>query len=146
MEPTPITIERTYSAPVERVWKAITDKDEMKRWYFDIKDFRPEAGFEFQFYGQGHKGEQYLHLCRVTEAVPGKKLSYSWSYEGYQGMSHLTFELFPEGNKTRLKLTHAGLETFPPDNPDFAKESFTEGWAELTGKHLKEYLENVAVG
>ena len=29
---TPFTIERTYNAPVENVWKAITDKDEMKKW------------------------------------------------------------------------------------------------------------------
>jgi hypothetical protein len=36
-----------------------------------------------------------------------------------------SFELFREGDQTRLKLTHAGLETFPPLT-DFAKENFSK--------------------
>ncbi len=136
----PFTIERTLDAPAEKVWKAITDKNQMKQWYFDLAEFKPEVGFEFSFYGQGHKGEQYLHLCKVTDVVPGKKLQYSWSYDKYEGNSFVTFELFPEGNKTRLKLTHEGLETFPANNPDFAKESFMGGWTELIGKLLPAFL------
>ena len=136
----PITKEVLLNVPVSKVWKAITDKDEMKKWYFEITEFKPEVGFEFQFYGQGHKGEKYLHLCKITEVIPEKKLTYSWSYQGYEGMSYLTFELFDENGKTKLKLTHAGLETFPQDSPDFARKSFIEGWTYITGKSLKEYL------
>ena len=51
MSTNPFVIERTYNAPVERVWKAITDMDQMKQWYFDFEEFKPEKGFEFQFYG-----------------------------------------------------------------------------------------------
>ena len=29
-----IIIERTFNAPVDAVWNAITDKDQMKQWYF----------------------------------------------------------------------------------------------------------------
>jgi uncharacterized protein YndB with AHSA1/START domain len=134
-------IERTYNAPIEKVWKALTDKEQIKQWYFDIADFKPEAGFKFQFYGEGHKGEKYLHLCKITEVIPMKKLQYSWQYEGYQGNSFVTFELFPEKNGTRLKLTHEGLETFPPNSPDFVKKSFAEGWTYITGKSLKEFVE-----
>src|SRR5207253_2026623 len=112
----PFIIERTYNASAERVWRAITDREQMKQWYFDIKDFKAELGAEFQFEG-GTKEKCYTHLCKVTEVVPQKKLTYSWRYEGYEGNSFVTFELFPEGDKTRLKLTHAGLETFPA-NPD----------------------------
>jgi len=36
----PLVIERTYNTTVEKVWKAITDKDEMKHWYFDLEEFR----------------------------------------------------------------------------------------------------------
>jgi len=137
----PFIIERTFNAPVEKVWKAITDKEEMKQWYFDLADFKPVVGFEFQFYGQGHKGEQYLHLCKITDAVVNKKLRYSWKYDNYEGMSFVTFELFEEGDKTRLKLTHEGLETFPASNPDFAKESFMQGWTELISTLLPKFLE-----
>ena len=47
----PFVIERTYNAPVEKVWKAITDNDLMKQWYFKIAAFKPEVGFEFSFDG-----------------------------------------------------------------------------------------------
>jgi uncharacterized protein YndB with AHSA1/START domain len=126
------------------VWKAITDKDQMKQWYFDIAAFKPEAGFEFQFYGEGKHGEKFLHLCKIIEAIPGKKLTYSWRYEGYEGDSFVTFELFGEGDKTRLKLSHKGLETFPVTaHNDFAKENFMEGWTYIIGKGLKEYVEKI---
>ena len=141
MKKEPFVIERIYSAPVEKIWKAITDKDEMKQWYFDLSEFKPVVGFEFQFPGEGRRGEKYLHLCKITDVVPHKKLTYSWRYDGYEGNSFVTFELFEEGDKTRLKLTHEGLETFPLNNPDFAKESFAEGWTYIIGKSLKEFVE-----
>lgn len=141
MEQQPFVIERIYNAPVEKVWKALTDKNQMKEWYFDLKEFTPEVGFEFTFYGQGHKGEQYLHLCKITDVVPLKKLQYTWRYDKYEGNSTVTFELFKEGVQTRLKLTHEGLDSFPASNPDFAKESFTEGWTFITGTALKEFVE-----
>lgn len=134
-----VHIERSFNVSVERVWKAITDKDQMKKWYFDLEAFRPEVGFEFSFRGQGHKGEQYLHLCKVTEVVPMRKLTYSWRYEGHEGNSFVTFELFPEGNGTRLVLNHEGLDTFPV-HPDFARESFLQGWTELITVSLDNYL------
>lgn len=140
MKNEPFVIERTYDAPLASVWKAITDKDQMKQWYFDLKEFKPEVGFEFQFTG-GEEGRYYLHLCRVTEVIVNKKLTYSWRYDGYAGNSFVTFELFEEGNKTRLKLTHEGLETFPVDNPDLAKENFAAGWNHIIGTSLKEFVE-----
>ncbi|MBC7861539.1 MAG: SRPBCC domain-containing protein [Bacteroidia bacterium] len=136
----PFIIERTYNAPAALVWKAITNKEDMKHWYFDLKEFRPEPGFEFQFEG-GPPEKSYLHLCKITEVVPEKKITYSWRYDGYEGISFVTFELFAEGNKTTVKLTHAGLETFPASNPDLAKENFATGWNHIIGISLKEYLE-----
>lgn len=136
----PLVIEKTFNAPVEKVWKAISDKEEMKKWYFDLAEFKPEPGFKFQFTGQGKEGENFLHLCEVKEVLPNQKLKHSWRYDGYEGNSFVTFELFPEGDKTKLKLTHEGLETFPKV-PAFAKENFEEGWNYIIGKSLKEYLE-----
>ncbi len=136
----PVIIEKTFNAPPDKVWKAITDKDEMKNWYFNLKEFRPEPGFKFRFSGGPSEDNQYLHICKITEVIPGRKLSHSWRYDGYEGISYVTFELFPEGDKTRLKLTHSGLETFPENNPDFAKEKFAAGWQEIIGSNLKNYL------
>lgn len=136
----PFVIERTYNATIEKVWKAITDKEQMKQWYFDLAEFKPEVGFEFQF-SAGTEHKTYVHLCKVTEVIPYKKLAYSWRYEGYSGNSFVTWELFAAGDKTRVKLTHAGLETFPVENPDLAKHNFAEGWNDIVGNLLREFLE-----
>jgi uncharacterized protein YndB with AHSA1/START domain len=140
MKSDPFIIERTFNAPVTKVWKALTDKSDMKQWYFDLAEFKPEVGFEFQFYG-GTEGKQYLHLCKITNVIPNKKLTYSWKYDGYAGESFVTFELFPEGDKTRLRLTHEGIETFPADVPDFSRKNFEEGWTQIIGTSLKDFLE-----
>jgi len=137
-----IVKEVLINAPVAKVWQAISDKNEMKHWYFDLAEFRPEVGFEFQFEG-GPDDRVYVHLCKVTEVVPEQKLSYSWRYKGYPGDSLVTFELFPEGDKTRVKLIHTGVESFG-DNPDLARENFDAGWTDLIQKLLKEYLEKNA--
>ena len=73
--------------------------------------------------------------------IPFKKISYTWRYEGYEGNSLVVFELFEEGNSTRLQLTHEGLETFPESNPDLAKEKFNEGWNHIIGRSLKDHLD-----
>ena len=75
--------------------------------------------------------------------IPKKKLTYSWRYDGYEGNSFVTFELFKEGNKTWLRLSHKGLESFPVTaHDDFAKENFLQGWTSIVGAGLKEYVEN----
>ena len=140
----PLILERTFNAPVARVWKAITDKDDFQHWYFKLEDFKPVVGFEFQFRA-GKDEVKYLHLCKVTEVVPGKKIAYTWRYDGYEGDSLVTFELFAEGDRTRLKLTHTGLETFA-HTPAFARERFDQGWTCLLGTCLKEFVEAKFVG
>jgi uncharacterized protein YndB with AHSA1/START domain len=140
MDTEPFVIERTYNAPIAKVWKAITSKDDMKNWYFDVTEFKPEVGFEFEFYGE-NEGRRFLHKCKIKEVVTGKKISYSWRYDGHEGSSVVTFELSEEGTKTKLKLTHEGLETFPQDNPDFTRKNFEGGWTYITSKSLKEFVE-----
>jgi uncharacterized protein YndB with AHSA1/START domain len=133
-------IERTFNAPIHRVWRAITDKNAMKEWFFELVEFIPEVGFEFRFWG-GTPERQYLHICKITDIEVGRKLAYTWRYDGVEGISKLVFELHAEGNKTLVKLTHEGLESFPHDNPDLAAKNFAEGWTYLMDKSLKEFLE-----
>lgn len=137
-----IVLERLFDAPVKKVWKALTHKDDMKCWYFDLEDFQCKVGFKFQFMGESNKGIKYLHLCEVTEVIPNQKLTYSWRYEGYSGISFVTFELFKQGNKTLLRLTHAGIESFPHENTDFALHNFEKGWEAIIGTSLKGYLDS----
>lgn len=104
----PFVIERSFNATRQKVWRAITDRNDMKQWYFDLPDFKPVVGFEFEFTGGKEDGVQYLHCCRITEVEPERKITYSWGYEGYEGISFVTLELFDDGaNKTKVRLTHA---------------------------------------
>jgi uncharacterized protein YndB with AHSA1/START domain len=117
----------------------LEDKD-MKQWYFDIDAFKPELGFEFGLTGI-NEGKLFRHRCVVTEVKPGRKISFSWSYEGYPGISFVHFELFPEGGGTRLKLTHEGLESFPQHMTDFSRKNFVQGWGEIINTLLAKFLE-----
>ncbi|RYY57155.1 MAG: SRPBCC domain-containing protein [Chitinophagaceae bacterium] len=131
MDNSTVFVEHVIEAPVADVWKAITDKEEMKKWYFTVEDFRLEKEFIFHFDGQGSKGEQYHHICVITEIDPGKKLQHTWRYQDFPGESLVTWELIPEGDFTRVQLTHQGLDSFPQDSPDFEKASFKQGWTQI---------------
>jgi len=137
-----IKVERIFNAHIKDVWRALTEKELMKKWYFDLHEFNPIVGFKFEFFGGHEEGIQYKHLCEITEVIPGSKLTYSWKYEGYAGISFVCFELFEENEKTRLKLTHTGIGSFPSDIPDFAIHNFEEGWNQIINQSLKEFLEN----
>jgi uncharacterized protein YndB with AHSA1/START domain len=141
MDGTPIVKETTVNAPIEKVWRALTVPAEMKKWYFDIPDFKPIVGHKFEFIA-GDEKTKYRHLCRVTEVVTEKKLAYTWTYEGFNTDSIVTFELFEAGGnaQTRVRLTHQGVEKFPTKDPNFKRESFEAGWNEIIGKLLVDYL------
>ena len=137
----PLVVEHIYKASPERVWSAITDIEQMRKWYFpDIDDFRAEVGFRFSFSGSSDCGN-YIHDCEVTEVETGSKLTYSWSYRNYPGMSYVTWDLYPHEGGTLLVLTHRGLETFPQDLRDFTRESFTGGWGYFLHEALLKFLE-----
>jgi len=139
-----VIVERTLNAPVTRVWKALTDVDQMREWYFDLKEFKPQVGFEFEFVVE-HEGTTYHHLCRVTEVIPEKKIAYTWRYKSEPGDSLVTIELFAEGDNTRLKLTHTGIESFPR-TPAYARKNFEQGWTAIIGTELKQFVEQSKKG
>lgn len=52
----------------------------------------------------------YLHLWRVKEVVPQKRIVYEWRYGGVPGNSTVTWELSETPEGTKLKLTHEGIK------------------------------------
>ncbi len=134
-----VVVERTLNAPVARVWKALTDVEQMRHWYFDLKEFKPEVGFEFEFVVE-HESNRYHHLCRVTDVVPEKKIAYTWRYKDESGDSLVTFELFGSGETTRVKVTHTGIETFPK-TPAYARKNFETGWTQIVDSELRQFVE-----
>lgn len=138
-----VIAENLFAVSKENVWSAITDKNEMKHWYFDLEEFIPEVGFEFRFWG-GTEENKYFHICKITEVIPYKVLEHSWRYDGISGNTTVRFELTEfkgKPGKTKLTLSHSGIETFPADNPDLARSNFEAGWKYFIGTSLKNYLE-----
>ena len=138
----PIVIERVFDAPVGQVWRALTAKDQIGEWFMDIDGFEPEEGFEFTLVAED-KDKRYVHLCRVTEVIDQRRLSYSFRFQNMNGITYVTWELFPEGKKTRLRLTHEGLELIAHAGPEYSRKSFVDGWTGFLDGSLKSLLQGV---
>lgn len=138
---TPIIVQYKINALPEKIWKALTDKNEMKSWYFDIQDFVPEVGKQFNFYEPGGENK-YHHQCEILEMIPNEKLKHSWAYPDFSDKKTIvTWQLIPEDNGTLVKLTHEGIDNFKDLGEGFSRKSFTGGWNAIIGQSLKEYLE-----
>lgn len=136
MEP-PLIKTFEYNAPIAEVWQALTNVDKMKEWYFpQLQEFEPIVGYKFQF---DDNDAEYHKEWIVTKVVEGNTLGHSWAYKGYLGNSEVTFDLFGDGNKTKLRVTQTGLESFP-NHPHFKRERFEWGWDNLLGENLKHLL------
>lgn len=138
----PIIVEQSYNASKEEVWNAITDKECMKQWYFDIPDFELKENTEFNFYEPG-EAKQYHHRCVIQKIVPFEKLQHTWTHPSHsKGESVLTWELNEEEGTTTVRLTHAGIENFADGGEAFKKENYKVGWNEILTQLLKDFLEN----
>ena len=72
----PIIVEQVFAVSKDRLWSAITDRDQMVQWFFDnIPEFKPEAGFSTEF-TISVEDRNYHHLWTITEAIPGQKVVY----------------------------------------------------------------------
>jgi uncharacterized protein YndB with AHSA1/START domain len=46
----PIIIEEIYDQTIETVWRALTEPNQMRKWFFsNIPDFEPKKGFKVEF-------------------------------------------------------------------------------------------------
>lgn len=136
----PIFVEQIFNAPTAIVWKAITDTDQMRQWFFETMiDFEPKVGYQTEFDVEC-EGKIYLHQWKVTEVVPETRLVCDWRYGGYPGESLVTWELSESTDGTKLKLTHTGHDTFPQNNAIFSREICVAGWTYLVQESLKAFL------
>lgn len=136
----PIKIQECFHVSAERIWQAITEKEQMKQWYFDIPDFELKVDSTFNFYEPGD-AKKYHHQCTIKEILLNRKFQHTWTYPDHsKGKSILTWEIFPIGRFTLVTLTHSGIENFSDAGSDFSRENYEEGWHELIGKSLKEFL------
>lgn len=134
-----LVIEREIliEAPVEVVWRTITEPDQISQWFADRVEIVIEPGAR-GYLGFGDQGGPV-----VVEAVePPSRLSFRWNHpqgeDPASGNSMLVeFALTPEGGeRTRLRVTESGHEL--RDWPDAEKQRYAdehrEGWGEFLGR------------
>jgi uncharacterized protein YndB with AHSA1/START domain len=146
-----LRFERTLEAPIETVWRYLTDPELRTLWFMG-GEIEPHAGGKIYFIFDHDKlsdgdapmpermtknrGKKWFET--ITEIDPPHRLAYSWD-NGDAGT--VTFELEQAGEgRTRLLLTHTGLR-----GPADAK-NFGGGWhshlAVLAARLKGERVEN----
>lgn len=136
----PIIVEQTFNASADQVWKALTDLDQMREWYFpNIPEFEAKIGFETRFLIQ-NEGRNFTHIWSVKEVLHQQLIGYSWNFEEYSGEGYTTFELVAKADQTTLTLKSFVHEPFPDDIPEFKRESGQTGWDYLIKQSLVDHL------
>ncbi|RZT96368.1 uncharacterized protein YndB with AHSA1/START domain [Ancylomarina subtilis] len=137
-----IIVEQNFSVPLSQLWKAISEPDQMRQWFFEnIEDFQPEVGFQTQF--NVKSGERnFKHLWKLTDVVHLEKIVYLWQYEGYEGEAIVCFETFINEGGSSLRVSHFVTTGFDQSIPEFRRESCQQGWEYFIKDRLKAFLEN----
>lgn len=135
-------IEKSYSAPIDLVWQAITDRAMMKEWYFNFADdFKLETGAVFEWKAGDTKSKEWLHRGKMLEIIPNQKLVHTWEYPGYSGTSTVTWNLLKiDDNTTHVTLIHEFTIAFDSTVAALKRENFEMGWTHIVNISLQEYL------
>ncbi|MGV9348444.1 SRPBCC family protein [Streptomyces spiralis] len=115
-----IDLERFLPHPPAAVWNALTDPELHARWWA-AGDVKPVVGHRFTL-DMGNFGKQ---PCEVTEVQDRRLLVYRFA-EGSLDTT-ITWRLEPEGEGTRLRLTHAGFDLDSPMGRQ-AFDGMGNGW------------------
>jgi uncharacterized protein YndB with AHSA1/START domain len=112
-----LTLRRTYDAPVEDVWDAITTRERISRWFLPISgDLR--LGGRYQL--EGNAGGEILH-CE-----PPHTLKVTWGM-GEGDPSEVEVRLSGTGDATELVLEHTAI--VPPEMWDtYGPGAVGVGW------------------
>jgi uncharacterized protein YndB with AHSA1/START domain len=142
--PDTIRLERTLDAPVETVWRYLTEAELRREWFMGGTD--ATAGGEFDLkvdhdnlsedkeveYPEGYaefKGAVWTE--RVIRFEPPRLLA--TTFQGGKNGT-VTYELIPQGEKSRLVITHSGIVS------PVGAQDFGSGW----NSHLTVLEERLA--
>src|SRR5690606_37503881 len=96
-----VVCERVFNHPIEKVWNAITNPEELKFWFTDIKlDFRPGGAITFQFRDE----EKTASYGEIVAIEPPNR--FAWTWEGELAVWELA-ALYE--HTTRLVFTYSKL-------------------------------------
>jgi len=130
-----VTLVRRIKASPARVWAAITQADQMLRWWGPdagptldvVADVRPGGRFSVVF--RLLDGSEHNPTGVYQQVDPERALSFTWDLPGvHEPQSLVTFRLAAVDGGTELILTHEHL----PD--EAARRSHENGWNGLLDK------------
>lgn len=136
-KPTDVVIDRTVNAPAETVWQMWTDPEHFARWYGPQGSTIPIAEFDLTIGGrrfiamemQTPDGTMRMHFIGEHRTIePVTRLTYTEAMAteagdrvpadelppGHPEDTEVRVELHPDGDKTRMTLTHAGVAADSP--------------------------------
>lgn len=135
---TPDTIEKEIliNAPVETVYRVITEPDQIGQWFSDSAELDPRPGGDglLIFEDRATSNRAVVRL-RVVAAEPPSRFCFRWDYpegeEPEESNSLLVeFTLTAEDAGTRLRVTESGLSGLRHPGLDVAGyyEAHDKGW------------------
>jgi uncharacterized protein YndB with AHSA1/START domain len=95
-----LRFERRLAHGQDRVWRAITDPDELKEWFPAAVIYEPRVGAPMHFDFGGAAGQD-VWPGEVTDWDPPRAFAFRW------GEDELRFELSAAGDDTLLVFTHS---------------------------------------
>lgn len=140
-------------APVEVVWRTISEPEQITVWFADRVELDPVPGGRGTFVFENDEGEATHTTTLAVEVVePPRRLAYRWSgppgEEPVAGNSTLVeFTLAPEGDdRTRLRVTETGLDL--TGWPDEEKARFAHdhrgGWEHQLSRLVAQFAGGAA--
>jgi len=131
-------------APLEAVWKAITDADEIIRWFCEEARVTPGVGGTvWHSWGEGQSGESAIEAWEPNKRLRVRLTPYGkMDAEAITGQPMVTeYVLESRGNKTVIRLVHSGI----PDAPGWEGyyDGTNRGW-QLFLLALRHYIEKHA--
>ena len=106
-----LTLKRSYPVPPERVWRAWTDPQALKRWFgpggedpVSLADLDVREGGRFRIVFGGADGKAHEVQGVYREVVPHRKLVFTWTWPNSspERESEITIELRAAGSGTDL--------------------------------------------
>jgi uncharacterized protein YndB with AHSA1/START domain len=136
MIPSQIERDILIEAPVDVVWRAVTEPDQIVQWFSDAADIELRAGGEGTLtWDQRATTTAITARISVETVDPPHLFSFRWGHpEGAQareGNSMLVeFTLTPEGENTRLRVVETGLAEleWPEEQKATYADEHTHGW------------------
>jgi uncharacterized protein YndB with AHSA1/START domain len=137
-----VVVTRVFNAPVEQVWKAWSDSDQVMRWWGPTGFTSPLAKMDFRVGGRS------LVCMRAPKEYGGQDMYNTWTYQKIEPFQRIEFMLnFSDKEGNKLDPSKIGLPPgIPPDVPHvIIFKSFGNNKTEITVTEYGYTLEE-AVG